>query len=76
MAKFKYPRKQLVIDMENKEQEPEKVDFEAWYAVRKRVIPAIHHKEILQVHFKALGKVGEHTMETWDSALVQYGVRI
>lgn len=54
--------------------EEEKHEFESWYALRSKKIPAHHHKEILKADFKARGLTDSETLEAFDAALKKYGV--
>ena len=53
-----------------------KVDFDAWYASRGRHIPKHHHKEILKADFMGRGLNMFETMEDFDRALAQYGIKL
>lgn len=61
--------------LNEKAQEP-KVDFESWYALRSKVIPAVHKKEILKADFKARKVAMQSTMAEFDEALKKYGVEL
>ena len=52
-----------------------KMAFDAWYALRGSSIPAQHMKEILRADFKARGLSDMETLQRYDAALVQYGVK-
>jgi hypothetical protein len=53
-----------------------KLDFDAWYAMRGHRIPKHHHKEILKADFEARGLNQCESLEDFDSALNQYGVKL
>ncbi len=72
--------KKVKVIKEVKKEKPEKVipkyEFDAWYATRRKDIPAMHRKEILKAYFKAAGLTKEETFERYDAALLEYGVRL
>jgi len=56
--------------------ETPKVEFDAWYAARAAVIPAIHKKEIIKADFKGRKVPMVATMSDFDEALRKYGVKL
>jgi len=56
--------------------EKPKVDFDGWFAMRGPKIPKHHHKEILRADFSARGLGQSESLEDFDSALNQYGVKL
>jgi hypothetical protein len=55
---------------------PAKVAFEIWYAMREKAIPQQHYKEIIKADFKGRGLKDYETLESFDKALVKYGVKL
>lgn len=53
----------------------QKMHFDGWYALRGGSIPAQHMKEILRADFKARGCSDMETLQRYDAALIQYGVK-
>ena len=58
------------------EPEAEKVDFDAWYAMRAKQIPRQHHKEIIKADFMARGLCHAESLADFDAALSKYGVKL
>jgi len=58
------------------ESETNKLDFDAWYAMRAGQISKQHHKEIIKADFKARGLGQCESLEDFDSALAKYGVKL
>jgi hypothetical protein len=57
-----------------KVKDAEKVDFDAWFAMREPKIPSHHHKEIIKADFKGRG-LGQHeSLARFDEALKKYGI--
>lgn len=56
--------------------EEPKMEFDAWYAIRKNRIPTIHKKEILKADFKARKVPTLATVREFDEALKKYGVKL
>lgn len=56
--------------------EPKRVDFDAWYAMRAARIPKHHHKEIIKADFKARGLQQQESVKDFDAALEKYGVKL
>ena len=54
----------------------EKVDFDAWFALREPNIPEMHKKEIIKADFKGRGLGQNETIEDFDKALTIYGVKL
>jgi hypothetical protein len=55
---------------------PPKVSFDAWWAVTAKKIPTQHHKEVVMADFKARGLSKNETMDAYNKALKQYGVKL
>lgn len=53
-----------------------KVAFNVWYAMREKRIPARHMREIIWADFQGQGLSKNETVETFDAALVKYGVAL
>ena len=53
-----------------------KLDFEAWYGQREKLIPAHHRKEVIKADFKGRKVPELATMEEFDQALKLYGVEL
>lgn len=60
----------------NAEEPVQKIDFETWYVVRKGLIPAHHHREIIKADFQARKIPALCTLEEFDSALEKYGLKL
>lgn len=58
------------------EAEAPKLDFDAWFASRGAKIPRHHRKEILRADFSARGLGQCESLEDFDDALNQYGVKL
>lgn len=56
--------------------EIEKVDFDAWFAMRSKQIGKQHHKEIIKADFKSRGLGQNESLEDFDEALRKYGVKL
>ncbi|MEM4726481.1 MAG: hypothetical protein QXG63_06030 [Nitrososphaerales archaeon] len=56
--------------------EEPKVEFDAWYALRKSKIPSHHHKEIIKADFAGRKVPNMATMAEFDAALEQYGIKL
>lgn len=52
------------------------VSFDSWYHQRKDKIAKCHLKEIIMADFQARGLSKSHTIEEFDKALEQYGVKL
>ena len=57
------------------EAEP-KVDFDAWFAMRRAKIPAHHHKEIIKADFKRRNLGQCESLKDFDAALKKYGLNL
>lgn len=53
-----------------------KVDFDGWWAVRSKQIPAQHRKEIVKADFIGRGLSDKESMESYDAALNKYGIKL
>jgi hypothetical protein len=62
--------------MENTETLAPKMDFNVWFALRQKRIPAQHLREIIWADFKARGLSKSETMGTFDAALKKYGIKL
>ena len=62
--------------MVDKEMVEEKVDFDAWFAMRESQIPKQHHKEIIKADFKGRGLGQSERAEDFDKALRKYGLKL
>lgn len=75
-------RKKQILESKPQEQEKappapvEKVDFDAWYALREGRIARQHHKEIIKADFRARGLSQHESMDDFDEALRKYGVKL
>lgn len=56
--------------------EEHKVDFDAWYALRRDKIPAHHHKEIIKADFAGRKVPNFATIAEFDMALEKYGIKL
>ena len=54
----------------------ELIDFDEWYSLREDMIPRQHHREILRADFNARKMPKLNTVEAFDRALGQYGVKL
>lgn len=52
------------------------VDFNVWFAMREKKIPAQHLREIIWADFRGRGLSGKETLEVYDAALAAYGVKL
>lgn len=52
------------------------VDFNVWYAMREKSIPAHHMKEIIWADFKGRGLSARETVAAYDLALASYGIKL
>lgn len=52
------------------------VDFDGWWAARATKIPGHHHKEIIKADFRGRGLSMMETMEDYDDALKDYGLKL
>ena len=52
------------------------ISFDAWFAARKKAIPAHHYKEIILADMKARGTSLVNTMANFDAALAKYGIKL
>lgn len=52
------------------------IDFNVWYAMREKKIPAQHLREIIWADFKGQGLSNKETLATYDAALAKYGVKL
>ena len=66
----------IEVQAEPKEVLVPKVDFVVWFAMREKRIPAQHMREIIWADFKARGLTDQESLETFDAALVAYGVKL
>lgn len=54
----------------------QKLDFDAWWALRGKKLPKHHHKEIIKADFAGRGLDDKESMEDFDRALEMYGVKL
>lgn len=52
------------------------VDFNVWFAMREKKIPAQHMREIIWADFKGQGLSAKETVAVYDAALTKYGVKL
>lgn len=55
---------------------PNAIDFDGWWAARAAKIPPQHHKEIIKADFRGRGLSMMETMEDFDEALKEYGIKL
>lgn len=67
------PEQQAPAAPENTKQ---KLDFDAWWALRGKKLPKHHHKEIIKADFSGRGLEDKETLEDFDRALEMYGVKL
>lgn len=58
------------------EQGEQLVDFDGWWAVRSTRVPSHHHKEVIKADFRGRGLSTMETMEDFDEALKEYGLKL
>jgi len=82
MSKKKKNLKEQIKEMEDKKRiavpviVDKKMSFNAWYHIRKALIPKHHRQEILIADFSSRGLGKEATMEEFDKALELYGIKL
>lgn len=52
------------------------VEFNVWFAMREKKIPAQHMREIIWADFKGRGLLPKETVATYDAALAKYGIKL
>ena len=52
------------------------LDFDAWWVMTQKHIPAHHHKEIIKVDFQARGLSLNESMQSYNEALGKYGIKL
>lgn len=52
------------------------IDFNVWFAMREKRIPAQHLREIIWADFKGQGLSKSEELATFDAALVKYGINL
>lgn len=52
------------------------VEFNVWFAMREKKIPAHHLREILWADFKGRGLSERETLAAYDDALTKYGIKL
>lgn len=72
MSKFK-KFKELPVSIV--EQVPT-VEFNVWFAMREKKIPAQHLREIIWADFAGQGLSKRETVANYDAALAKYGVKL
>lgn len=65
-----------VVQKEEVQVAPAKVEFDAWWASRSSMIPAMHKKEIIKADFKGRKVPMVSSMADFDEALKKYGVKL
>lgn len=55
---------------------PDAIDFDGWWALRSTKIPSQHHKEVIKADFRGRGLTTMETMEDFDEALKEYGIKL
>lgn len=64
------------IEKQEQEEEAQKIDFDGWWAARAKLIAPQHHKEIVKADFGGRGLTTMETMEDFDDALREYGIKL
>ncbi len=59
-----------------KEMSADLIDFDGWWAARSAKIPGHHYKEIIKADFRGRGLSTMETMEDFDEALKEYGIKL
>jgi len=52
------------------------VNFDVWFAMREKKIPAQHLREIIWADFRGQGLSKRETVATFDTALAKYGIKL
>ena len=52
------------------------VEFNVWFAMREKRIPAQHLREIIWADFQGQGLSKRESVATFDAALAKYGVKL
>lgn len=52
------------------------VEFNVWFAMREKKIPVQHLREIVWADFKGQGLSAKETLDTYDAAMLRYGIRL
>jgi hypothetical protein len=53
-----------------------KIEFDEWWSLVQKKIPAIHHKEIIKADFRGRGLSNLETMEAFNKAIEMYGLKL
>ena len=53
-----------------------KIDFDAWWAMNEKKIPAHHHKEVILADFRARGLSLRESIQSYNDGLKRYGLKI
>lgn len=52
------------------------VNFNVWFAMREKKIPAQHMREIIWADFQGQGLSKNEELEVFDTALAKYGIKL
>lgn len=66
----------VAIEQLKQEEQAQKIDFDGWWASRAKLIAPQHHKEIVKADFRGRGLSTLETMEDYDDALREYGIKL
>lgn len=55
--------------------EQEIFEFDVWWVLRQAKIPAHHMKEVIKADMRARGVSDKETLECFDKALKDYGIK-
>jgi hypothetical protein len=58
------------------EEEVETVEFDVWWVLRQDKIPGHHMKEVIKADMMARGLSDKESLEDFDAALKQYGIKL
>lgn len=56
--------------------EPMKVDFDAWWAMVERKIPAAHRKEVIWADMRSRGLSSRESLAAYHEGLEKYGLKL
>lgn len=56
--------------------ESPKVDFDAWWAMVERKIPAHHRKEVIWADLRARGLSQNESLKDYNAGLQKYGLKL
>lgn len=63
-------------EVEKSAPQQELLEFDVWHVMRSPKIPQHHMKEIIKADFRARGLSEKESMEVFDKALSDYGVKL